>query len=669
MALGFLPLPLLPITSGDVARLPAAADLVLSGSAPTVAATDNHARSPAAAQLVLSSTEFQVETQPQGVLVPAPKQLALSSFAPSLDVGASPAAGQLTLSAGNVSLDLNLTPPAAQLSMVGTAPLATVNFVIVTLAASHIFLVEIDGHDGSEVVTKDFSTDGFTSLGAVAGSDVILDENDEPILDENDDQIKDETAAGRNYDPRIIDLGSFQRRLGLLETSSTSSGDVVVASGDPGHGETLDDLLTFGFGNRDIAIFAQPRGERSVTDFALTMFRGKVRTVKSARPLEQIEFEIADRLADLDFPLLTERYNGSTTSSAATAEGNADLQGQIKQRVYGQAFNVLVQPANPYDLIYLVSNSPLSAVTLYDGGLTLINDGNHPTLVGLRAASISGGHYATCLALGLVRVGGTPEFNLTADVIEGSGPNQRTAAQIAFRMMTDFGISAGDIDAASFDGLDDDNMAVTYAVIDDDRTALEAVQQVLQSIGGWLLPNHEGEFQVGRFEAPVPANPELQIDVEIKSLQDALVLVRSDVPVWRVVVKYQRVHHVQEDESLAGAVTSERRAFLSSEFRTVTAQNSAIKTKHLNAREITLTTQIVESDAAQTEADRLLDLLSPERSVYEIALSLQDGFRALPGQSITLTHPRLGMVSGKNFLVISREDRFAEEQITLQVWG
>lgn len=375
----------------------------------------------------------------------------------------------------------------------------------------HLFLIIVQAHDGSTLQTFYLSSDSFRSA-----------PTDDP--------------PNQPFDSRIQDPGSIERRIGVLESSSESIGDVVVVSGDPGNGQTLDNWLAYGFGNRDITILAVPQGAVSITGNSVTVFVGSVRTLKASNPLERFELEIADRLAVLDLPFLNERFAGTVVASAASAEGNADLEGQIKQRIYGEAFNVLLQPANPFDLIYLASNSAVESIAVYDGGVLLDDDGDVANINALHAASISPGHYLTCLALGLVRLGGTPQFAVTADVVEGdgrtgelpifdevddnlldedgefildTGNSDRSGASIAYRMLIDFGIDEDRLNLESFTLLGTLNSATCYALIDDDRTALVAVQQVLQSIGGWLLPDRLGRFEVGLLSAPAPASMEL----------------------------------------------------------------------------------------------------------------------------------------------------------------
>lgn len=514
-------------------------------------------------------------------------------------------------------------------------------------SGDHVYLIEVQAHNGSSVVTLYLSTEGFTSQAA-------------------------DTPPSQSYTPRIVDPGNFQRALfSGTETRGRSSvgvGDIVIASGDSGNGDLIDDWLTYGWSGRPVTIKALPVNAQSVSS-AATLFRGRLDKLVATSPLDRFELRIADRLADLDKPLLTTQFAGTTVSTGATAEGNSDLQGQIKQQIWGECYNVPVQPANVYDLIYLVSNSALQSIdAIYDGGLALTIDGDSANIAALQAASISGGHARTCKAAGLIRLGATPTYAVTVDAKEGADAAARTAPQIAKRMLIAMGETTTTYLDGAFSALDAKNNAVCGAIVRDSGNALDIIQGVLDSIGAWMSPNRDGSLVVGRFEAPT-VSPALTFNVESQSIGDSLSRADSPIPVWRVNVQYGRIGVVQDDAALAGAVTSTRRAYLGTEYRTVSSEDASIKTKHLNAGELTVTTAMVSEADAQDEADRLLALHGTEREKYDLTFALSDAWAADLGNSITLVHSRLGLDSGKPFSVLQRVDQYADEQVQLSVWG
>lgn len=515
----------------------------------------------------------------------------------------------------------------------------------------HNFLVIVQAHDGTSLNTYYISTDGFTSL---AG----------------------DSPSNQHYMPRVIDPGNFQQQITLPgegDNSSSSSGDVVVATADAGDGVVLDNWFTYGFGDRPIEIKALPYGATSVAQ-AQSLFLGRTGRLKSTEPLDSANITIANKLLTLQKPLLSARFAGTTLGAGNTAEGNADLAGQIKQQVWGEAANVPVQAANPYNLIYLVSNvtanSQLVSITLYDGGLALTYDSDQASIAALNAASISAGHYCTCLALGLVRLGGTPAKAVTADVVEGTSSTNRTAAQIVKRMLLDYGVDISEISTGSFSDLDVKNNAVCYAFVNSDSTVLTEAQLVLDSIGARLLPNRSDLYEVTRVEEPT-FSATLSFDVDRSVIAEtSLERLEGSPPTWQVNLEWGKVHTVQNRAELAGAVTDTRAAYLSTQLRTALAQDSGVKTQYRDALVLTYETRLAKQADAQTEASRILDLLKSPRDEYSVTMPLSAAWAANVGGSVTLKHPRLGLASGKNFLVLSRIDEYVSETVTLaRVWG
>lgn len=562
------------------------------------------------------------------------------------------------LSGQTVAFNLNMVVSQASFALSGQSinlgpsiPCSPGSFALVGFAVrdvqgptgDHIFLVEFQGHNGSTATSFYMATEGWASAAA-------------------------DTPASQFYNPRVKDPGNFERHISVRDDGSgtaASSGDVVLLNGSPGNTETLDTFIdgTYGFDGRSITIKALPVGSTRLSS-ALIMHRGIIDHITSTKPLDQLEVKFSDLLGDLELPLLTTKFAGTTTSTAATAEGNADLAGQIKQVVWGSVINIPLQAANVYDLIYLASNSSVVSIAAYDGGVALTNDGDFASIALLRAATIVPGHYATCLALGLIRLGGTAAFAVTADVVEGANAAARTAAQIAKRMLVTYGISTASINLNTFTALDVKNAAVCGILIKDDRTVHDAAKTMLASIGGRLLPSRDGLYEVFRIEAPSVGTV-----FEDYQLGDDFQLSDTLIPAWRINLNYGEVFQVQADGDLAGVVSAARRATLASQYRTITVEDSSIKTKHLKAVELTFTTCLTSAADASTEATRLLALYSAERRQYQFSMPLSDAFYADVGISITLQMNRIGMSSGKNFLVIGREDIYAVEQIHLTVWG
>lgn len=519
-------------------------------------------------------------------------------------------------------------------------------------AGNNIFLVTVQGDDGSGTKTLRFSTQGKMT-------------------------IPSDTPANTYFEPRVVDPGNFERHLFSSGTTrgpvTVGTGDVVLASADSGHkGDTLDYLLGWAFDGYRIVIQTLTTVKQTVS-LAKTLFTGSVEQLVTDNAYNQISLKIHDRLSDLNLPLLPNTFGGTTTAGGmGTADGNVDLAGQKKQRCWGTCFNVTAQVANAYDLVYLFSDGTVHSIVAYDGGVALTNDGDVANLAALLAWTQVPGHYKTSLALGLLRLGGSPAFGLTADVTEGATSAARTAAQIVDRMLLSFGISGGDIDGATVTALDAKNAAECGLLVTQNTTCLTAATQVVDSIGGYLVPDRNGVFQVGRFEAPSGA-PVVSLDEDTIIGSSLQRIATGDdgrgIPTWRVTVNYGFNNTVQKDTQLAGAVTDARRVFLANQWRTAADSDASVQTRHKLAVDVTLNSCLAYESDAGTEATRCLTLHKVRRDAYRVGAMLDYGDAADLGSIVKLTSPRFGLGSGQLFVVIGRLDDYQNKQIQLDLWG
>jgi hypothetical protein len=540
-------------------------------------------------------------------------------------------------------------------------------------SGNNIFLVTIQGHDGTSVKTLRFSTDGIMTRPT-------------------------DTPANTYYDPRVIDPGNFERHLfssgttrggitvsggdptltastrsGVTGGVSVGGGDVVLASADSGrNGDTLDYLLSWAFDGYRIVIQSLTTVRQAVS-LAKTLFTGTIEQIVTDNAYDKMAFKIHDRLADLNLALLQNAFGGTTTAGGmGTADGDVNLAGQKKQKLWGTNFNITPQTANAFDLVYLFSDGPVSSIVAYDGGVLLTNDGDVADLATLLTWTQVGGHYQTCYALGLIRLGTVPTFGLTADVTEGASSADRTAGQIANRILLSFGISAGDIGSASITALDAKNSAECGLLVSSAETCLASVTLVLDSIGAWIVPDRNGVFQVGRFEAPT-GTPVVSLDEDTIIGSSLQRIATGDdgrgIPPWRVTVNYAFNNTIQKDTQLAGAVTATRRVLLAATSLPSAAFDLSVKTRHLSAIEVTVDSCMAYAADAAIEAQRLLDLHKVRRDAYRVDAMLDYGDAADLGTVVQLTSSRFGLSTGQLFVVIGRVDNYEGKTIQLDLWG
>lgn len=510
-----------------------------------------------------------------------------------------------------------------------------------------IYILDCDAWNGSQVVTLRFSTHSFITRASDA-------------------------PANTFYDGRIVDAGRFERSIfdggGLLGSPSAGVGAIVLNNQDGG----LDHLYNYGFDGRAFTLSEMP-GTNAPLSSKTVLLSGVLSGIDSGDAFTELILRLRDPRVLLDTALLTERYAGTSTSSGLGAEGDTDLTDKIKPVIFGAANNVPTTTVNPYDLIKQVSARPCASIIIYDGGLPLDNAGNTADLASLEASSPSPGGYTTCLSLGLIKLGGTPVFDVTADVVEGTTLADRSAARVVQRILNHLDDPSISLNAASFDALHAARPDEVGIYIDGDATALSVIGSVLQSIGAALIPEATGVLRVALVSepqgAPVAAYSLRHIVGGSIALNKGPTDEGDGVPAWSVLVKWGRIWFTQASSQLAGAVSETRKTYLATEVRESTAQDNAVLTAHPLAAELTIETLLTTQADADAEAIRRLSLHSVRRDYPSIAVHRDDATGVSVGDEVAIDINRFGFNGGKNFIVVGRADDFNARTVELRLWG
>lgn len=510
------------------------------------------------------------------------------------------------------------------------------------------YLVEIQAFTGDEVETLYLSTQPFTSG-----------PSDDP--------------PNQQYIAAIDDLGTFDRSFaeddGTFGAPSVNYGFIGLSNANG----RFDGWQFYGFG-RPFVIkdLVSPRARAAS---APVIFSGIIQGIDTSDARSTFRLRVRDRMAALNLPLLTERYAGTTTGSGATAEGNVDLKDVIKPRIWGNVGegNAPCKPVNTFNLLYQVSNSVVDSIAVYDVGLALTNDGDSVDLTALNAASIAAGHYRTCLALGIFRLGFSPA-QVTADVIEGGSAENRSAVRVAQRMLEFYGET---LDTDSFDAIYGDIDDEVGIVVSDESTVLANVAQVLASIEAAVLPNIDQELELVRLVNPTDASPVATLTQADLDKDGAFALLAGPlkegdgIPAYSIVINWGKIWQTQTGGDLAGAVSDDRRALLALPTRQVSTDLTItdIRSTYPNAPQITMDTLLVDRTdavAAETRRYALYSSAFRRRLTFPVQRSRADYDI---GAILRVDIDRYGFAGGQNVIVIDRIDDFTKRLVTYTLWG
>jgi hypothetical protein len=482
--------------------------------------------------------------------------------------------------------------------------------------------------------------------------------------------------ANAAFDGRVMDPGNFEvflfGRGRTFGQSDVGVGVVKLANPDG----ALDYLIDHALDGRAIRIFAiadkwSPWSSRSL------LFSGLLDQAEFA--YREVTLRMRDRLDVLRKTLQQATYLGTTINGGlAFAEGNVDLKDKPKPEAFGHILNVPPVVADPFDLIYDIGVNGLSAVlAVRDRGVVLTASADYASLAALKAATVTSGQYATCLAEGRIRLGSLPNGDVSVDAVEGATLADRSAARIAQRILLRLGMIAGtDFNAASFDALHALAPAECGIWLGTSETdALKAISMVLDSVGAYLVPDATGKFFVGRLVAPSGA-PVAEID-ELVILDEGSGIDRlatndqgGGVRAKKLTVRFGYNYLVQGKADLDKTVATEAvKSFAVEEWRQTSVTSAAVEAILPDAPELTFDTLLVSEVDATAEATRRLALYSVRRDLINVPLDATEAAGIALGDVVRLSLPRFGLDAGRLFVVLGMTPTWSTGQTSLSLWG
>jgi hypothetical protein len=485
------------------------------------------------------------------------------------------------------------------------------------------------------------------------------------------------------FAPRLIQAGNFRRRIALAAgpaggATEPGYGEIIVNNADG----ALDHLLDWGFDGRRLEIRRGPvetavRPGRWPEDFPAVLV-GTVEGTEWER--RRIIFRLRDRLAEVaDRLLIEDVYAGDNVAPDGLEGTEADLKGEAKPQPVGIVRNVRLSLVNASKLIFQAAHRAVQAIdvqAMNDQGAALTAGSDFASLADLQddGEAPSSGQYrvypGTSGTGAYVRLGSSPAGEVTARIAEGDSDADRLAGAVMTRLLVLSGVSPAEIDgAAALDGAFP--ATVGFWAPPGGARAGEALDLVAASVHGWWTQDRGGRFVLSRLTEP-DGPSRLEIGPQ-DILDDGTALRRvvgatEGIPAWRVTVRYQRNWTVQRADSLAGVALSDK-AWLGQEYRSVVAEDPAIRAKHLLAREIEVETALDREADAQALAAHLLSLYRVRRDVYEISVPGTLAERLDLGQVLTLRLPRFDLAGGKRFVLLGEDFDLTRNRAVLTIWG
>jgi hypothetical protein len=488
----------------------------------------------------------------------------------------------------------------------------------------------------------------------------------------------DDTPAD-TYVPSAF-TGEVQNQLSLfngadpLQPGQAAFGELQII--DPNGDDNLDDLLALGWEGAAIELRRGVPGEAFSTwsTVAKLTATGMVGDIK-AKSL---------RLRSMGWLLEAAELHGERYGGTGGLDGDPTLAGRLKPYAVGYVSNITPVTINAVKLIGQVSRSAVTSITnVTDGhGTALLSAGDFGTYDALAGATIPVDGFATCLALGLYRLGAAPVFGITcnvqgdAETVNGlAGPTSR--GRIVRRIAAGLGslrlMDSTQIDFAAFQDFENKQPAAVGWYWDGGQqiTKAAAIAEVMAGCCGWWLVRPNGQLSIGQAEDPAsfgvtltlayPATDSGECRLGEPAITDTLPPRRATYIGW------QRNYTVQTPDKLAGSVSQADTLLYGQPTRYAGGADQWRANNYPTSPAVYLFGNYRDEADAIAEADRQMQLFSVQRTRYAIPIAM-DPLADVVGQRAQIDNlNRLGWGSSKALLTCGLQA--AGNSVTLHFWG
>lgn len=273
----------------------------------------------------------------------------------------------------------------------------------------------------------------------------------------------------------------------------------------------------------------------------------------------------------------------------------------------------------------------------------------------------------------------------TADALIDTVRLDRTAAggdvvDVVQLLLARAGISSDQIAASTLTALDADRpWAVSYWADGAERIG-DVLQQVMDSVYGWVYTDATGDIAVGRLIPPEAADSPV-LEITTTELAGEIEVEPDLAPGLSTTVAGQRNWYRYGEGELADGVLDADRPILTADYRVRKTSTdpvgielgprSGASVSDLSASGIP--TLIDDATDLQAAADYLADLYPAglPRRFYKVPvfLSRTEAATLAPGDKITLTYDRFGCAAGRDLRVVAIEGRAGDDLCILRCWG
>lgn len=473
-----------------------------------------------------------------------------------------------------------------------------------------------------------------------------------------------DTGSIVKYPPRLLEPPAIELQVPIYPSAdrrvAVQAGELRIANGD-GNMDTLGG--NWAIAGRTATIYRAPH--RRPTHAARSTWE-RITTLRTASAFggtQQLRMPLKSGAPDLA-EAICNSYSG-----AGGINGDAQIAGQNKPRLFGLARNIAPVQVEAGKLIYQLHDGAMSQVlAVRDAGVALVPGGDVASYAALQSVTVALGTFKTCLATGHIRVGGVP-IRLTVDArgSTGSGGYPATAGAVAAQIINTYTATA--TTAGAFGAW----RAAEAGMFLRGGTVADALDRLAAGLGvAWWGTDVSGNWIGGSLVAPELHGTGVAIGAA--ALAQPPEEVPSTVPPWwRASVGYQRLDVMQTGADLVSTVLAADRDYYGRQQRTATSTDRTVRITYPLAVDGEEVPGVLDGagDASAVAAD-MLALFKLPRRAWTVRLGANTGrvrwWDLALGSPVRLMWPYVtALANGKTLLVRSISAR--GDAAELELWG
>ena len=441
-----------------------------------------------------------------------------------------------------------------------------------------------------------------------------------------------DTPANLDYLPIIIGGAEITESISLEGQAGLSFGNIELSNADGAY----DDYLDYVWVNREVKVYVgDVRWARSAFR---NVFNGIVSDMTPASPTS-LSIGLRDKLQRLNTPIIDDSLGGATI--------NKD---KVIPVTFGEVFNATPLLADEATHLYQVHNGDIERIIE-------VRDNGVP--VGVTKNLVDG----------TFTLNQNPSGTITCSVQGDSASGyKKNVANIVNEVVTRYGKSSlrfvsDDVDGVNLSAFATANPDIVGAYYPERANVISVINDFAKSLNAQAVMSREGKLRLLRIELP-PTGDITNLttdDINEKSLK---IISRTDV-VSSIKLGYCKNYTVQS--SFQTGIPAESSALFSDVWVDRLASDATVETLYkLDSEPVRRETQLLIESEVDTESQRLLDLFKVPRTVF----GFSGGINLLElelGGGINLTHPRYGLESGVDGMVIKLQVNWFLKSVNVEV--